>query len=86
MQKRSSWWAKKIKDRDGEACLRCGFDRNLEAHHIMPVDVYPEYIREDINGLTLNILKPTTPRVLLITKKAIMSRLSQTTTRSSKST
>ena len=53
MQKRSSWWAKKIKDRDGEACLRCGFDRNLETHHIMPVDVYPEYIREDINGLTL---------------------------------
>ena len=48
-------WVKKVKSRDGEACRRCGFDKDLEAHHIMPLQVYPEpeYAYWVDNGLTL---------------------------------
>ena len=48
-------WLKKIKKRDGEACRRCGYDNDLEAHHIMPLKAYPEpeYVYWVANSLTL---------------------------------
>ena len=56
MQKRTPQWAKKIKRRDEYTCCRCGSDNDavkLEAHHIMPVNVFPEYTNLDSNGLAL---------------------------------
>ena len=43
----------KVKRHDRKACRRCGFDKNLSVHHIMPVNAYPEFACEVINGLTL---------------------------------
>ena len=56
MQNRSPQWAKKIKKRAGNVCFRCGIDSDavkLEAHHVMPVNVFPEYTNWDSNGLAL---------------------------------
>ena len=48
-------WVKQVKRRDREACRRCGFDKDLEVHHIMPLQIYcePEYACWVANGLTL---------------------------------
>jgi len=46
-------WAKEVKKRDGNACRRCRFNKNLSVHHIMPVKVYPEFTCELANGLTV---------------------------------
>ena len=53
MQNRNRQWARKIKSRDEDTCCRCGSDNYLEAHHIMPVSVFPEYTNWDSNGLAL---------------------------------
>ena len=53
MQNRNPQWAKKIKRRDEYTCCRCGCDSYVEAHHIMPVNAFPEYTNLDSNGLAL---------------------------------
>lgn len=27
-------WVKEVKERDGDVCVLCGLDKNIEAHHI----------------------------------------------------
>ena len=46
-------WRQDVRQRDGNACRRCGFDTNLEVHHIKPLVKYPEFATELHNGLTL---------------------------------
>ena len=46
-------WKQDVRKRDGNACRRCGFDTNLEIHHIKPLVKYPEFATEPDNGLTL---------------------------------
>ncbi len=46
-------WTKEIKERDGNMCRRCGFDRNLESHHILPKKEYPRFEKIKYNGITL---------------------------------
>jgi len=46
-------WKQDVRKRDGNACRRCGFDTNLEVHHIKPLVKYPDFETELDNGLTL---------------------------------
>lgn len=46
-------WRNVVKRRDGNACRRCGFENNLQVHHIKPLDKYPPFALELDNGLTL---------------------------------
>ena len=46
-------WKQDVRQRDGNACRRCGFDTNLEVHHIKRWEKYPEFRTELDNGLTL---------------------------------
>ena len=46
-------WRQDVRKRDGNSCRRCGFDTNLEVHHIKPLVKYPEFKTELDNGLTL---------------------------------
>lgn len=46
-------WKDFIKKRDGNVCRRCGFNKNLHAHHIMPKDEYPSLEHLLLNGVTL---------------------------------
>lgn len=46
-------WKREVRERDGNACRRCGFDTNLEVHHIKLWEKYPEFRTELDNGLTL---------------------------------
>ena len=46
-------WRQDVRKRDGNTCRRCGFDTNLEVHHIKPLVKYPELATELDNGLTL---------------------------------
>ena len=46
-------WRQDVRNRDGNSCRRCGFDTNLEVHHIKPLVKYPEFVTELDNGLTL---------------------------------
>lgn len=46
-------WRNGVKRRDGNACRRCGFENNLQVHHIKPLDKYPPFALELDNGLTL---------------------------------
>ena len=46
-------WKNEVKNRDGSACRRCGFENNLHVHHIKPFKKYPEFAIELDNGLTL---------------------------------
>ena len=46
-------WSEKVKQRDRKVCRRCGFDKNLEAHHILPQGKYPALAGLLLNGITL---------------------------------
>ena len=37
----------------GQKCIRCGYAGNLHAHHVMPVEDYPELAFEPTNGVPL---------------------------------
>ena len=38
----SDWqWKNDTKKRDDSVCRRCGFDKNLHVHHILPKNKYP---------------------------------------------
>lgn len=46
-------WAKKVIDRDGKICQKCGSEKSLEAHHIWPQGWF-EHLRYVVkNGITL---------------------------------
>lgn len=46
-------WAKKVKERDGWKCTKCGSQKNLHAHHIVPWKEKKE-LRFDVNnGITV---------------------------------
>ena len=46
-------WRDRVKHRDGNACCKCGFEKNLEVHHIKPLKEYPDFALVLDNGLTL---------------------------------
>jgi len=47
-------WTKKVFERDGYICQGCGIKGgNLEGHHILPVEFFPEKEYEISNGITL---------------------------------
>jgi len=46
-------WSEKVKQRDGYKCVLCGKDKRLEAHHIKPTFLYPEFRNDVDNGITL---------------------------------
>lgn len=46
-------WRGKVKRRDGNACRKCGFEKNLEVHHIKPLKKYPQFGLVLDNGITL---------------------------------
>ena len=51
-----SRWALKVIQRDNYTCMRCrrtGEERTLQAHHIFPVEFYPNKRDEISNGVTL---------------------------------
>jgi tetratricopeptide (TPR) repeat protein len=37
----------------GQKCIRCGYAGNIHAHHVMPVEDYPELAFEPTNGVPL---------------------------------
>ena len=37
----------------GQKCIRCGYAGNIHAHHVMPVNEYPELAFEPTNGVPL---------------------------------
>jgi hypothetical protein len=45
-------WADAVKIRDG-ACMECGSDKDLHAHHIFPKSSHPELALDVGNGKTL---------------------------------
>lgn len=50
----SDWrWKNSVRKRDGWICRRCGFDKNLHVHHILPKAKYPILRYYTNNGLTL---------------------------------
>ena len=50
----SDWqWKNSVKERDGYACRRCGFDKNLHVHHILPKRKHQILRYYTHNGLTL---------------------------------
>jgi hypothetical protein len=46
-------WSKKVRERDGGACIVCGSASTLNAHHVLPKENYHEFMYEVINGVTL---------------------------------
>ena len=46
-------WRDRVKNRDGNACRKCGFEKNLEVHHIKPLKKYPDFALVLDNGITL---------------------------------
>ena len=46
-------WRNRVKHRDGNACRKCGFEKNLEVHHIKPLKKYPQFALVLDNGITL---------------------------------
>ena len=46
-------WRNRVKHRDGNACRKCGFEKNLEVHHIKPLKKFPQFALVLDNGLTL---------------------------------
>lgn len=46
-------WKNDVKKRDGYVCRRCGFDKNLHVHHILPKEKYPYERDYPPNGVTL---------------------------------
>ena len=46
-------WRDQVKQRDRNACRKCGFRSNLHVHHIKPRAKYPEFTLVLDNGLTL---------------------------------
>ena len=49
-------WQKAVKERDGHACQKCGYNaypRGLHAHHVFSKGAHP-HLRHDVeNGITL---------------------------------
>ena len=46
-------WKQEIKKRDKNLCRQCGFDKNLEVHHIKPLEKFRDFATELDNGITL---------------------------------
>jgi 5-methylcytosine-specific restriction endonuclease McrA len=46
-------WSKDVRTRDGNKCAYCGGIKYLNAHHLLPKEIYPEYQFELWVGLTL---------------------------------
>lgn len=47
-------WKKEVKRRDGDMCRRCGFDKNIHVHHILPKEEYSDIQSKTLlNGITL---------------------------------
>ena len=46
-------WAKAVKALADNRCNICGSTENLQAHHIMPKNLYPDHIYDLNNGLCL---------------------------------
>lgn len=46
-------WRSKVFKRDNYTCQECGSKRNLQAHHIRQVALYPDLVYELSNGITL---------------------------------
>ena len=46
-------WKNEIKKRDSYVCRRCGYNKNLHVHHILPKDKYPYERDYPPNGVTL---------------------------------
>ena len=55
MQKISSLqrWKREVKQRDENLCRQCGFDKNLEVHHIKPLEKFRDFATVLDNGITL---------------------------------
>lgn len=51
-QHRSSAWARAVKEKDG-ACVKCGSEHQLHAHHITPVSECSDRSKDKSNGVTL---------------------------------
>lgn len=47
---------KKIIERDGNKCTKCGATENLQVHHIKPRKTHPELVMDEDNCVTLCIL------------------------------
>lgn len=46
-------WARRVKDRDGGACVICGSTDGLDAHHLISASDYPQLQTRIGNGVTL---------------------------------
>ena len=46
-------WSYMIRQRDGFACVYCGSNKRLNAHHIAPKAIYPELKYDIDNGVTV---------------------------------
>lgn len=46
-------WAKKIVERDGFKCIKCGSEEKLQVHHIKSFRNYPHLLKNEANVETL---------------------------------
>ena len=46
-------WREAVFQLFGQKCIRCGYAGNLHAHHVMPVNEYPELAFDPTNGVPL---------------------------------
>lgn len=48
-----SEWARRVKERDGYACVICGETENIDAHHLVSASMVPQLQGRIGNGVTL---------------------------------
>lgn len=46
-------WSKEIRNRANNQCEVCYGNKNLNAHHLLPKEKFPEYKLESMNGVCL---------------------------------
>lgn len=54
MRKKLKEWSKSVRARDDDKCILCGTKHNrLNAHHLLPKELYPQFKFELMNGVSL---------------------------------
>ena len=46
-------WKRKVRNRDGNRCMKCNTKQDLTVHHILPKMLYPELVDQLDNMITL---------------------------------
>ena len=58
LKKEDQQWSKAIRERDGNKCVLCGESpKTLNAHHILPKELYPILRHKMMNGISVCPMK-----------------------------